>query len=743
MSGTLRLRGSTSGYSELQAPAVAADQTFILPTAGGTLLTTDSPISKLTLELGSASQPSLTFEGDTDTGLYSSGTNTLNLVTGGNNRLNIDSAGNVGIGSGNLFIGGTDAATADIALNADGTATFVGRVRVGDYDNNNGANINVKGAITLKKTDSTDAQIVGQLSGTETFKVLSNGSAEFKDGSSIFAGVNGGSAVFYGGDSNTTSQSNSKFRINSNGSATFADTVDSSKFFRSTRTASSGGELFFQGKVGSDTNCSIAANGSATFAGKVEAGDGTNSAGGIIARENNSNSTTAAVIARNYAASGKVFSGRSSTGGETSFIKEDGDATFGTGQFTQPASDQSGGAALKATGTAYGTNKAIHAYINSSNSARSLIFAENANGTVLNVQADGNVGIGNSNPAAKLVIGSSSGLEARVLHNSNGTTVLRRDGAISYLLSESGNPANRELVLGGQSSAGGTILEHMRIDSSGKLLVGTSGARANFFHSIVSPHIQQEGNGDFDRQASITSSSSTSHFGASFILAHQKSGTIGGNTACANQDVSGLLSFQANDGTHFLEHARIQAFVDGNSGANDMPGGLQFYTATDGAQSVTERMLLRANGLIQIPSVYTSTTSSAANVSVNSTGFLQRSTSSAKYKTNIETLENSYSDALLNCRPVWYQSTCETDNSDWGWWGFIAEEVAKIDPRLVQWKTTEISHDEDGRIIEAPCDPEPEGVQYDRFVPHLLNLIKRQQTAIETLEAKVAALEAN
>ncbi len=110
MSGTLRLRGATSGYSELQAPAVAADQTFILPTAGGTLLTTDSPVPKLTLELGSASQPSLTFEGDTDTGLYSSGTNTLNLVTGGNNRLNIDSSGvnvpgtlgvtgNVGIGT--------------------------------------------------------------------------------------------------------------------------------------------------------------------------------------------------------------------------------------------------------------------------------------------------------------------------------------------------------------------------------------------------------------------------------------------------------------------------------------------------------------------------------------------------------------------------------------------------------------------------------------------------------------------
>ena len=92
MSGTLRLRGATSGYSELQAPAVAADQTFVLPSTGGTLLTTDSPVPKLTLQLGSASQPSLTFQGDTDTGLFSAGANTLNLVTGGSNRLVIDSS---------------------------------------------------------------------------------------------------------------------------------------------------------------------------------------------------------------------------------------------------------------------------------------------------------------------------------------------------------------------------------------------------------------------------------------------------------------------------------------------------------------------------------------------------------------------------------------------------------------------------------------------------------------------------
>ena len=127
---------------------------------------------------------------------------------------------------------------------------------------------------------------------------------------------------------------------------------------------------------------------------------------------------------------------------------------------------------------------------------------------------------------------------------------------------------------------------------------------------------------------------------------------------------------------------------------------------------------------------------------------MQRSTSSIKYKTDIETLENSYSEALLECRPVWYRSTCKLDNPDWGWWGFIAEEVAQIDPRLVHWKTTEFSQDDQGATVSVPCDPEPEGVAYDRFVPHLLNLIKQQkeqaaamQARIETLEARLSALE--
>jgi hypothetical protein len=145
-----------------------------------------------------------------------------------------------------------------------------------------------------------------------------------------------------------------------------------------------------------------------------------------------------------------------------------------------------------------------------------------------------------------------------------------------------------------------------------------------------------------------------------------------------------------------------------------------------------------------VPYIYATTSASAANVIVGSDGNLFRSTSSARYKTNIETLQDNYADAILDCRPVWYRSISEIDNPDHGFWGFIAEEVAEIDPRMVFWKTSESVIQEDGSRIDVPLEtPEAEGVQYDRFVPHLLNLIKRQKEQIEAMETRLAALEAS
>ncbi len=314
--------------------------------------------------------------------------------------------------------------------------------------------------------------------------------------------------------------------------------------------------------------------------------------------------------------------------------------------------------------------------------------------------------------------------------------------------------------------------ERLRVDSSGRLLVGTSTAP-----TTTASRLTLQGN------------SANASFGANLNM------QCGATNPTANYDL-GTIFF--GDGNSSLG-ASISALTDGLWGSSDYPGRLVFSTTADGASSPTTRFVIYNDGNAGFPTQYSptvdarlsvtgktnndatkyclslftqnttpilymrndggmvtatdpthttggpynNTTASAANLFVSSAGLFQRSTSSIKYKIDVEDLQDQYADAVLNVRPVWYRSTCAEDNRKWGWWGFIAEEVAEIDPRLVHWKTQQTRFDEETQssVTETLETPEPEGVAYDRFVPHLINLIKRQQQAIETLEAKVAALE--
>jgi len=152
-------------------------------------------------------------------------------------------------------------------------------------------------------------------------------------------------------------------------------------------------------------------------------------------------------------------------------------------------------------------------------------------------------------------------------------------------------------------------------------------------------------------------------------------------------------------------------------------------------------------GQITAQGSYDATTASAANLFVTSGGVFQRSTSSIKYKTQVENLEHSKADAILNLRPVWYRSTCEADNHDWSWYGLIAEEVAAVEPRLVHWGYNESDYeiveteDKRERKLKADAQLAPEGVQYDRMTVLLLDIVKRQQSRLEALEAEIEALK--
>jgi len=160
---------------------------------------------------------------------------------------------------------------------------------------------------------------------------------------------------------------------------------------------------------------------------------------------------------------------------------------------------------------------------------------------------------------------------------------------------------------------------------------------------------------------------------------------------------------------------------------------------------------LSSTGKVTCTGVNSLTTTGGSAVYVESDGDLLRYTSSRKYKTDIETAEDKYADEILTCRPVWYRSTSTNDiknssktKSDFGWFGFIAEEIAEINPRLVNYKTKESQQQSDGTLKSVELDPsayEAESVRYTDFIPLMVNLLKRQAAKIETLETKVAALE--
>jgi hypothetical protein len=93
----LVLAGATSGQATIQATD-AQTVTMTLPATSGTLVTTGGA---QTIEFadGSASAPSITNSGDTNTGMFFPAADTVAASAGGTERMRIDSAGNVGVRS--------------------------------------------------------------------------------------------------------------------------------------------------------------------------------------------------------------------------------------------------------------------------------------------------------------------------------------------------------------------------------------------------------------------------------------------------------------------------------------------------------------------------------------------------------------------------------------------------------------------------------------------------------------------
>jgi hypothetical protein len=277
-----------------------------------------------------------------------------------------------------------------------------------------------------------------------------------------------------------------------------------------------------------------------------------------------------------------------------------------------------------------------------------LVFSTTADGAStpterLRIDSSGRVGIGTNAPVYSLDVtgrirgvGSSTALIASNGSGTDQTSIsLIREGAATNqktweLLTGSGGDfrirtinddytASQDAIVVNRGSgfsvdnvqlhANGS--ERLRIDSSGRLLVGTSttiGSAGGGVNNLLQIVNGNQAIGQYSANLN----------GGFLELTKSRNTTAGSHTVVQANDQLGILRFSGSDGSAFIAGSEIRSEVDGTPGTNDMPGRLVFSTTADGASSSTERMRITNDGFVLFGK--TSTDINVAGSLINSLG---------------------------------------------------------------------------------------------------------------------------
>ena len=167
----------------------------------------------------------------------------------------------------------------------------------------------------------------------------------------------------------------------------------------------------------------------------------------------------------------------------------------------------------------------------------------------------------------------------------NKSIVFAQDGSEKANIGLAGNDAT--ITVNGS--------ERMRIDSSGRLLIGTTSTDDyDGFNSTL-----QVTGGTGDASSITVSRFSNNGSGANLILAKSRTGTIGNNAVLQAGDNIGNIQFHGNDGSGFHDAAMIKVDVASGVGNNDVPADL-IFSVNGGTTGVTERMRIASSGNVGI-----------------------------------------------------------------------------------------------------------------------------------------------
>jgi len=289
-----------------------------------------------------------------------------------------------------------------------------------------------------------------------------------------------------------------------------------------------------------------------------------------------------------------------------------------------------------------------------------------------------------------------------------------------------------------------TFAERMRIDSSGRVLIGTStqslSSSQKFEVNAGSGGLSAFlGSSDSVAPLYIANQSSTSSTNQPYIYLQDSAGNNRGGLGVNYTDSALLVNGQSgirfrygSSGVGNTEAARIDSsgnLLVGTTSANARltVNGIDATSSNNSfiARNSSNTILIQArnDGFVFLPTTYNNTLGVSANLFVNTDGSLSRATSSAKYKREIVDARFGLNDAL-KLRPVNYKDKSTDSETLYG--GLIAEEVHEAG------LTEFVYYAEDGT---------PDALHYGNMVSLCIKAIQEQQAIIQTLTDRITALE--
>jgi len=375
-----------------------------------------------------------------------------------------------------------------------------------------------------------------------------------------------------------------------------------------------------------------------------------------------------------------------------------------------------------------------------------VVFNDGSNDVDFRVESNGNanmlfvdggndaVGIGTSSPGSY-----ASAADDLVVYNSGSAGITIRsgssnDGSIYFNDTDDGNQrgiiryAHGDDALAFHTPSG----ESMRIDSSGRLGIGTSSIDAGKLHILNGSDVGFTPNTAFDALV-IENGNSSQGANIQLVSATNGVGEIGFSDNVRNR---GLISYQ-----HSLD-----ALFFYTSGTERMQirsattGGLILAGRTTSVSANATLGIDTASGVAGIVSETGPTSAidhirfyngngNVGNITTNGGGTAYNTSSDYRLKENVVDIADGIT-RVKQLSPKRFNFIVDADTTvD----GFLAHEAQTVVPEAVTG-----THDE----VDSDGNPEYQGIDQSKLVPLLTAALQEAIAKIETLETKVAALEA-